>query len=531
LIRLLVLALVAVAGFLAYSRVLVPLRHVRSYRRALGLLGADQHDEALPELTRLDGVLPPRQRAAARFFIAFALYRLDRLDEAEHRLAALNRENPHDVEVAYLLAYVRVGRRDFDGAEPVLAALESTGRLGAANARRLYGVVQFQRAMEAFRDGRIDAAAELFEKAEQLGDFRDQIPVDLRNRHVVLGAQALFDKDVRAARTQFEHLEQAAGRLPAGERDRTLASAKLGLALAAWIENAPGSPAAMEALLTDAAALLDPAGSLTLDWPAEATGSGLAERLAALADGGGQPAEQVELDRMLRDIHLLRGAGVLRTWADADRAEAAERADSYRADALARFACARDRDPDFSDVYLVVGLLQYYLASTGPDRASAVALLREAQKLGTRDPEVLQAINQHDRVRPENRDAVDAYLQVLDRYLQDGTVRAQVRAALVQRLAQYGKLRDWDSRQELLQVRTVAPTVAEMNDRSELLRERVRQLLAMQPGAADLAAAGDLARSLERSSQVLAEQARSVEEMEAELLGLVGDRLLANPVR
>lgn len=524
-------ALLVLAGFLLYTRVFTPRRKIGSYRRALALISAGRYQQALPELTSLESSLPRKLRRDARFFIGYALYQLDDLDEAEPRLAALNREDRSDVNVAYLLAYIRVARRDFDRAEPVLEAIESSGQLRTDYARKLYGVVKFHRALEAFREGRIDAAAELFEKVEQLGEFHEYIPADLRNRHVVLGAQALFEKDVRQARTQFDGLEQAAQRLDATQRDSMLASAKLGLALAAWIDQTPHSPAEVEGLLVEAVGLLDPGSDLTRPWGEDAGGADVAARLEALANGEARSPEQRGLDRALRDIHFLRGIAVLRSWARADRAAADEAAQTYLDDALARFACARDRDQDFSDVYLVVGLLRYYLATTDRDRAAGVALLRQAQKLGTRDPEVLQIVNHYDRIRQANRDAVDAYLQVLDRYLLDGTVREQVRAALVRRLSRYGKVRHWDTRPELTRMRTVQPTVAEMNDRSRLLMERISQLMAMQPAAADFAVARDLTRSLEHESRVLSEQALAVEQKEAELLVLVGDRLLSDDER
>jgi len=515
-----------VAGVLVYLKVLVPRRHSRSYREVLGMVAAGEYRRALPALTQVEAKLPEKLRAEARFFIAFALFQLDDLDEAEHRLAALNRENAKDVNVAYLLAYLRTTRRDYDGAEPVLEVIASAGQLGEGRVRKLYGIVKFQQALEALRDGRIDAAAKLFEKVEQLGDFGDQIPTDLRNRHVVLGAQALFDKDVVGARRQFENLEQAAAQLDPDQRESMTASAKLGLALAAWIEDAPGSPSKVESLLVDAAKRLDPDGHLELTWPRTADGTSIADHLEALTRKASRSAQDAELDRALRDVHFLRGVAVLRSWANAEQPS-----DAHLTEALSRFACARDRDPDFSDTYLVVGLLRYYLATTDQEREHGIAELRQAQKLGAHDPEVLQILNHHERIGRASRDAVDTYLQVLDRYVQDGSVREQVRSALVRRLSRYRKVRDWDSRPELTLVRAVAPTVAEMNDRSELLRERVNQLLSTQQEADDLAAARQLTHSLENDAHALSEHARSIEQKEAELLVLVGDRLLADNER
>jgi len=83
------------------------------------------------------------------------------------------------------------------------------------------------------------------------------------------------------------------------------------------------------------------------------------------------------------------------------------------------------------------------------------------------------------------------------------------------RLSQYAKVRPLDRRPELISARVVAPTVAEMNDRSELLRERVTQLLTTEAGKDDLAAAQELVRVLANDSRVLVEHAHSVESKEA----------------
>jgi hypothetical protein len=505
----------------ANRKILVPRRHGQALRDAVALVAAGSYAAAVPALTSIENKLTDKQRTRARFFVAFALFRMDNLDEAEHRLGALNREDPKNPDVAYLLAYLRTERRDYDGAEPVLAKVEGTSGF-TPRARKLYGVIKFRRGLEALRDGRIDAASVLFAAVETLGDFRDLIPADLRNRHVTLGAQALYDKDVIAARKHFEDLEQAALAAEPGEREQMNASAELGLALAAWIENRPDSGGRVDELLTSVARRLDPDSPTELPWPAGESAASVADRLAAMRDGDRAASE---LDRTLRDIHLLRGAAQLRQWA-ADP-KAAAKVDSRLAGVVGRFAAARERDPEFSDPYLTVGLLKYYLAAGDATREEAAAILLRAQLLGARDPEVLGILNREARRSRASRDAVDAYLQVLDRYVEDGSVREQVRADLVRRLARYNKVRDWDSRPEIVQVRAVAPTVAEMNDRSELLRERVSQLLSAS-GAGELAGARDLVRSLEAESRRLSEHARSVEQKEADLLVMVGDRLLSD---
>jgi tetratricopeptide (TPR) repeat protein len=490
------------AGVLAYWKILVPRRRRRSYGEAMELFAAGEFRRALPWLTQIEGKLPEKLRAEARFYIAFALFQLDSLDEAEHLLAALHRENAKDVPVAYLLAYLRTTRRDHEGAEAVLDAIAAARLLSTGRMRKLYSIVKFQRALEALRDGQIDAAVQLFQTVEQLGDFADEIPAGLRSRHQVLGTQALFDKDIGEARKHFTSLEEASAQLAPGAREQTAASAKLGLALAAWIEDAPDSPDIVENLLVGSAQLLDPSGALEMDWPATIETS-VADNLATLNQD-----KDADLTAVLRDIHFLRGMAILRS------------PSGDVAMALRRFACARSCDPDFSDVYLVVGLLKYHL---GP-ASEGVTLLRQAQKLGARDPEVRRIISEHSQ---PGEDPVDRYLNVLDTYAGDDTVLEQVRSKLVHRLSSFRKVRDWDQRRELARGDTTPPTVTELTERSSLLRERVTQLLATHPDAPDLAAARELTHKLEHDNKALMDYAKSIHRQEAELLALLGHHLLA----
>lgn len=518
------------SGYVGYSRFLVPRRHVGRYRWAVGLIQEGKYDEALPVLSGVEHDLPKKLRASARFFGAFALFRLDSLDEAEHGLAALHRENPSDVDAAYLLAYLRFIRRDYDGAEPVLEAIEAAGGMARKRARLLYGAVEFHRALEALRTGRVDAAAALFGKVELLGDFADRVPTDLRNQHAVLGAQALFDRDLVAARGQFEELtEAAADEADPDRREAMLASADIGLALAAWLDNTPQSNVLVEELLVSAVERLDPDAETELPWTYEPSEDSAAQRLAALAERKDRDADLDERDRALRSIHLLRAAAALRDWAAAGRTAADDR---ERLDhVLSLLACAREYDPEFGDIYLIAGLLRCYLASTAQDRTDGVALLREAQRLGVREPDLVRILNEDARRGRARRDAADQYLQVLDQYIADTSVRQEVRVSLLERLSRYRKVRPLDRRPELIAARIAAPTVEDMNGRSELLRERVDQLMTAQGGNESLTAARELVRNLAKDSEILAEQAHSVEATEADLLVLIGDWLLGDNER
>jgi tetratricopeptide (TPR) repeat protein len=283
------LLLVAIGASAFYVRFWVPRRPLRRYQLVLAQMEAKRYDLARPGLTQLESTLPERVRPEARFFIAFAAYRLGDVSEAEQRLAELHGEDPTGREVAYLLAHLRSERGDHDGAEAVLARLGAARLRADDGLRRLYGSIQAHRAFAALRDDRTDAAAELFKQVEDLGDFADAVPADLRNRYVLVGTRALFDRDVPAAREQFSALRQSLDDGDGPNRAPLLAAALLGLGLSDWIEERATPSKQTEQLLVEALRVLNPDEELTAPWPDEAAEAGLT-RPSRADDRAGGPA-------------------------------------------------------------------------------------------------------------------------------------------------------------------------------------------------------------------------------------------------
>jgi tetratricopeptide (TPR) repeat protein len=514
-------------GAWIYFKVLLPRKEFEPYSEALRLLNEKRYETALPLLTKMEGKLPEGVRREARYFIAFAYHQLNNSTEAQRWLDALYVEDSSDANVAYLLAHIRVAEERYDEAEPVLEKMERNRQLSTHHARKLLGVVKFRRAVAALKEKRIDVAASLFGKVQELGDFADQIPADLRNRHIALGTEALFNKDAALAREKFASLEKAAASAPEEQRQGLLATAKLGLALVKWIEEDSDPRAAVESMLVEAARLFDPDGPVELPWPEEETGKDVLERLSLLDAVDGLASEQKDLNRCLRDIHFLRGMAVLKSWSLMDGAKAHDEIQTQFEAALNRFACARSRDDEFSDVPLVVGLLMYYLYKPGPQRGRAVDLLEQSRKLGMHDPDALEIVNNRQRIERANANAVDKYLQVLDQYVNDDTVRREVRSSLLERLSKYKRIQDWGgSRPPVSQSRNVEPTVAEVRHRSELLLVRVGQILSARGDSAEGSHMQALSQNILRESEGLLAQVAAIEEQESELLVLTGTHLL-----
>ncbi|MCP4263684.1 MAG: tetratricopeptide repeat protein [Planctomycetes bacterium] len=511
-------------GAWLYFKIIRPRKQIQPYRQALVLLHEKNYEEALPLLTQVESKLPDGLRREARFFIAFTYLQLKNRQEAEHILTALHHEDHRNPNTTYLLAYLLVERKRYDDAESVLEGMESNDQLELHHAKKLLGIVKFHRALAALKDGRVDAAGELFEKVQTLGDFASQIPEDLRNRHIVLGTTALFEKNLPEARKQFKGLQSAAAKSPQEQHDSLLATAKLGLALLEWLEDAPDGYSTIENLLLETAKLLKPQGAVEMAWP-EGAEKNVVEKLEELDTEGDLAEEKRATNHLLRDIHFLRGMAVVRAWRKMDGENAQRDIQTQYESSLARFACVRSYDEEFSDVYLVVGLLMYYFHKPGQERSRGVDLLQQAQKRGMREPDAMEIINNRERIERANADAVDKYLQILDKYLNNDTVRREVRQALMERLGKYRRIQGWEKRPDLTKARSMEPTIAEMRNRSEVLLNHIEQIIASRSSPEDVTRVRGLSKALIQDSQQLYEQAKTMEKKESELLIETGNQL------
>jgi hypothetical protein len=214
---------------------------------------------------------------------------------------------------------------------------------------------------------------------------------------------------------------------------------------------------------------------------------------------------------------------VLRFWSRMDGEAANKAIPEKLAEALSRLACSRAFDERFADVYLVAGLLMFYLHEPGPERTTGVDILAEARKLGVREPEALEIINNRERVERANADAVDRYQQVLDRYLRDETVRQEVRRDLLKRLATHRSLMNRYKPPDLTRARNVPPTVDEIYLRSKALQEHILQIQRSKPNK-DLE---QRSADLKQQGEALTLQAKILETTESELLAITGEQLFS----
>lgn len=512
------------AGLLLYFKVIQPRRNLAPYLEAVASLKNQQYDQALAVLSKDEGRLPDAQRKQARFFIAFAQFKTGQHPDAIRTLKALHREDPRDAAVAYFLAYCLLKESGNDQeAEKVLEEMEKSGQLSYRDARKLLGQVKFRRALAALKDGRVDAAEDLFEKVVQLGDYASKVPADLRNRQITVGTQALFDKNVAEARAHFRRVLEASSGGQAPEA-HLLASACLGLALANWIEGSGWEE--LESLCVKAVQELDPKAPVELTWPEELTVKSLLEQLKELEQGeSGRDPEAKRAARFLRDIHFLRALAVLKAWGNIPGKEANQLAPTMLERILSRLACARQQDETFSDPYLVAGLLLFYLFE-GEQRERGVELLQIAQKQGMRQPDALEIINNRNKLREANANAIESYLMLLDRYINNPSVRGEVRQQLLAELRRYQRIQAWEKAHDFSRLQSLEPTLNDIRDRSEMLIARVDQILSAGAQARPVDQIRRLRAQLQEGGQRLVSQAQEIEKDEASLMLEIGSQLL-----
>ncbi len=511
-------------GLLVYFKVIQPRKNLAPYQEAVAGLKNKHYEQALPALTKVEGRLPDPLRKEARFYIAFCHFKLGQSQDAIRTLKALHSEDSKDASVSYFLAYILVKEKGSDQeAEIILEEMEKNKQLSYRDTRKLLGQVKFRRALAALKDGRVDAAEDLFEKVVQLGDYAGSVPADLRNRQITVGTQALFDKNAAEARAHFQRVLDA-GQGSQGVEAHMLASALTGLALAYWIEDKGWDE--IESLCVKAIQKLDPQAALELPWPENMTVKSLADQLKELEQdkNGGDP-EKKRTVRFLRDIHFLRAIAVLQAWSSIPGKEANEAAAHKLEQTFKRLACARSLDETFSDAYLVAGLLLFYLYQ-GTERETGIDLLQIAQKHGMRQPDALEIINNRNKIKEANANAVESYLLLLDRYINNPSVRTEVRRKLLSELRRYQRIQAWEKSHDFSRIQSLEPTLTDIRDRTEVLITRVDQILTSGSQAKPIDEIRKLRLHLQEGSQLLVSQAQQIEKDEASLMMEIGNQLL-----
>lgn len=543
-----VIPLIIVAiGIFIFVRVIQPSRRKRPFYEAIELIRNKKYAEALPILSKSESQLPNELRRKARFYIAFCNMMTDKLEQAKTIFTALHSEDETDLNTIYALAYINVMEKKFENAIPFLDELKKN-QWEKLHTKKLLALVAIHQGYKALSENRFDRAATFFSEVNQYGEYTEAIPSNLRNRQSVLGTQALHDGDIEVAREHFESLRASLAEVAPDERKEMEINVYLGLALISWLET-PENFEQTDEILVNAIKLLDPEASLTSTWPQSISLPDFIDKIQAIEDSEDSIDSQVStedmqsiiaadssnslvqklshMSRLMRDIQFVRGMAVLRTWRQLEGELAHESIQKNLDLSLERLARVYEIDPSFASNIMVVGLLKYYLyPGNHEEHEKGVELLKLSRQLGMNDPETRKILLNIEAREKERKNAVDKYIWLLDKYLNDATVEKEIRLALLEKLITFQRIQDWEKQPDLAGAESVEPTLADMRRRTEMLMVRVEELLKIRERDDAVKAIEEISNKLVESSEKLQQQVSTIQNHESALLEATGNELL-----
>lgn len=518
------------AAILFTFLVLLPWWRRRPLRRALAILEADREQEfgETEGLLRraLTAGLRPRGVALAGFCLAYVLARLERYSEAVAALGGLPGKIPRQPEDLYLELWLQARLEAWEEVERLVEV--QGGRLGdLLDTRLISGLAFLHQGRAHMARKETERALYCFRRLKKLGVLADALPADIDDHQVVLGIQALHEREIGEAEERFEGARQAAE-----EEGKSTLQARIGLLLCAWRQT--DYPDLDEELGELAGELTParPAGGEAR--PAGEEGEQEAPEAVAAADEAaeGEPAPETdekldEAELLLRDVRLWYAVSRVFLWFRLPEKQGLPPAELE--ELRERAAKVLEVDPTMSDPSLLAGLIGYYFAADDAERAAAVGELEEAIEREVRVPEIRYLVAQEQKLAVAAADSLRDFLGLVRRYLEDGVIPYELRQRLRARLSALQRFRELGEVDLVRGEVEAAPSLRDLQARSELVRRRMgRIVLPELRRTRDEAgeAVQRMLEALEREATALSETAKQLESTEHELLVVAGEFLL-----
>lgn len=371
-----VLAVGALVALLVAA--LLAVRTMARRRRQRLALAVTQVDRDEPESLRvaaatlqdaLEGGLRPRERAEARFGLAYALARLGAYQQASDVLDGAGGAKSKDGKVVALDLWLKV-RLGLD--DKAVELYEDAGRtVDDDTARRALLVAYLRRGRRLAAMSQVDEARESFQQAGRLRRPGDPWRDDATDPGIAVGVMALLEGRLSEARYNFER----AGESQAQEGGRPGLEARIGELLCDWrMRNDRGQRGSFRRHFDD------DLGALVEE---------------ARAEGADR--------RLLSGLLLWHAASRIRDWRDLPVLQGLPPAERERLQQ--RLDKVREIDPDLGDAHLLGGLVALLFGEDGSERAEAFEALRQARELGVSIPEVLGVVEgtTDDAAQPSGR--------------------------------------------------------------------------------------------------------------------------------
>jgi hypothetical protein len=328
---------------------------------AVSLIERDEPEElqrAVPLLeAALQGTLRSRERAEARFSLAFTLAKL-----GAYRLASetLNEPGPARGSAGKMRAldlWLNVKRGLDDQA--IERYEEANGSADSDGVRRAMLVAYVRHGRRLVESGELEKGLESFRKAESLRRPGDPWHHHATDPGIAVGVMALLQGRLQEAQYRFRQVVQ-----DGAQGDRSTLEARIGELLCDWrMRNDSTRHRASRPRLDD------DLGSLI------------------------EEARAQQTDRqLLCGLLLWHAANRIRDWGDRPALDGLPLAECQELER--RLDQVRALDPDLGDAHLLGGLVGWLFGEEGAERNRAFEALRTARALGVSVPEVLVLVGE-----------------------------------------------------------------------------------------------------------------------------------------
>lgn len=544
---------IGLAGFAVYKFVVEPRRKRRGLLAALEIIARDER-VLLPDAERLlaDALtlgLGRRDVASARFHLAYVRAQLGRFAEAAAVLADLPTSDRGREEI-YLDLWLQSKLKAHDRVEAIYR--DHGPLLGDMNdTKMIVGITFLERARTFWAAKQITGAVDYFNKLRKLGVLLDEIPEHIDDHQVVLGIAALFEKNTEQAEKHFRGAVDAAA-----AASKAAVPGRLGLLLCTWIrEETPDIDEELGAIadeLDDRIATDSPTGTVNcaqqncrheyrvstalagerVTCPSCRRGFRIPTDLKpATTPAGESPPDRLlgDDELLLRNVFLWRVVSLMYRWRELPAGQGLP--EDERTDFDARLAQVRRADPELPDPDLLAGLIMYYFADPDDDdaRKAAIELLEKAIDGGVNVPEVLDLVAREKRVAEHLTKGLERFFAHVRDYIGDGHVPVEYREDMWARLNRSKRFKP-PPKPDAAAAETEAPSLAELQTRSQVLRDRVhrvhKQLLQSDPNGNDAQEISGMVGALEKNTQELLDTASKVQRVEHDLMASTSEFLL-----
>jgi hypothetical protein len=503
------------AAVLVYFLILQPRKKRALLIQAQKLIAKGTSDDLQEAETLLNKALVAGMAAGdvaeARFALGFVRAQLEHYPEAAAVVAELRRLGKVDRETLYLDMWLQFKLEKYDAVERIYedhqVELQDLQAVCRRNAKMMAGIAFLRLARQRWLRNEVKEALDYYQKVRSLDveSLKTRIPENIDDQQIVLGIRSLFDKRIEEARNRFEAALRAAT-----DAKRSTVQGELGLLLCDWREGNDGVDDKLGNLLQKLQAETQPVASRAKDNESE-------EKDVELS------ADQ----RLLRNARFWHAALLIVGWQRLPPKSGLPEAEHSKLDS--RLEAVRAVDMKMPDVELVGGLIAYYFPKDNAVREAAISQLIEYRENGGNLADVLALLEREEKSAELYRQSLERYLGIVRGYLEDPTVREDLRQELLTRLSPFERFKqigEIDLRKGEIEA---APSIDDLQNRSKLLRMRVEKVIKPKLEEVDPQAGNavtERVRQVDELAKALTENSSNLQKAEYSLLATAGELLL-----